>query len=307
MAKLSIKELSKRRNFETFMSRIAIGNGFYVLNTDILIKLNKSILENVSTLEDLNKYKVGRSIQLPTETNEFIPLAMIYKDSDFSTRTQDTTAKQDEQIASVAYQMDSIKDNTGLDYVSIEINNNIYNVKHIKRLNEKSKADFCFVDLNGNEIGFVSHKDGNSPKSFQQWSGTSHRFQEEVFNHVETQDFIKTLKDKFPLGLPPTSSVARRISDERLKKIAVFGNDFGKEFGKNNVEAVMQGELKLGKYKEHYILFGSHYVINNGSLPEYGYDPVFMAVHKKDRKDHWLDNCRLTINPIGSRKIKLFI
>jgi hypothetical protein len=307
VAHLSIKELSKRKNFETFMLRIAIGHGFYIVNTDILIKLNKKILTEVYDIEDLNKYKIGRSIQLPTETNDFIPLAMLYKDSDFSTRTQDTTAKQDKQISNIENMLEEIKNKNNIDYVRVSINNNIYSVTQVRRINEKSKADLCFIDLNGKEVGFVSHKDGNSPRSFQQWSGTSNRFQPEIFEHHETIEFIKTLKDKFPGGLPAASTVARRIQDDRLKNLAVFGNDFGKLFGNNNVEAVMQGELILRKYQDYYILFGSHYTINNGILPLYGYDPVFMAVHKKDRKDHWIDNCRLTINPLGSRTIKQFI
>jgi len=307
VAHLSIKELSKRNNFQTFIMRIAFGRGFYIVGTDIFVKLNQSILTNVAEVDDLNKYKVGRSIQLPTINNDFVPLSMLYKDSDFSTRIQDTTVKQDNQINNIAQMIQDIKDKTNLDYVVIKVGDNIYNVKEIKRLTDKSKADFCFIDINDKEVGFVSHKDGNSPKSFQQWSGTSHRFQPEIFDHKETQDFIKTLKDKFISGLPSASTIARRINDERLKKIAVFGNDFGKEFGNDNVEAIMQGELKLGKYQDYYILFASHYTIKNGNLPEYGYDPVFMAVHKKDRSDHWIKNCRLTINPIGSRKIKLFI
>ncbi len=307
MAHLSLKELSKRNNFQTFVYRIGIGQGFYIVNTDILIKLNKSILENILDVHDLEKYKIGRSIQLPTETNDLIPLSMLYKDSGFSTRTQNTTMQQDEQIASVSNMLDSIKEKTNLDYVSIKIVNNIYNVKSIKSLGDKSKADFCFIDTNDNEIGFVSHKHGISPRDFQQWSGTSKRFQEEIFNHPETQSFISTLKDSFNDSLPSASTVARKIQDQRLKHIAVFGNDFGGSFNKNNVEAVMQGSLMLVESGGCYELLGSHYTIKNGELPLYGYEPVFMAVHKKDRSDHWIKDCRLTINPLGSRTIKLFI
>jgi len=307
VAHLSIKELSKRNNFQTFVYRIGIGQGFYLVNTDILVKLNKSILENILSVDDLNNYKVGRSIQLPTETNDLVPLSMLYKDSDFSTRTQNTTAKQDEQIFNIACLMDSIKNESGLEYVPIKIIDNIYNVRSIKSLEDKSKADFCFIDLDGKEVGFVSHKDGISPRDFQQWSGTSKRFQEEIFLHPETQDFISVLKENFNDSLPPASTVARKISDQRLKHLAVFGNDFGQVLGRNNVEAVMQGDLQLIFKNEYCELVGSHYTIKNGEIPVYGYEPVLMAVHKRDRSDHWIKNCRLTINPLGTRTIKLFI
>lgn len=307
MASLSLKELGKRNNFQTFVSRIRKGNGFYIKNTDILIKLNRSILDNISCLEDLNNYKVGKSIQLPTETNDIIPLSMIYKDSDFSDRTQYSTARQDQEIVNLGYAIYNAMVQTGLDYVPIKITNDIYNVTAIKWLNNKSKADFCLIDQNKNEVGFISHKYGSSPKDFQQWSGTSKRFQEEIFNHQETQSFITDLKSMFNNLLPPASTIARRIDDQRLKDIAVFGNDFGSNYGHNNVEAVMQGELVLKKQWDCFTLSGSHYTIKNGEQPLYGYEPVFMAVHKRDRSDHWVKNCRLTINPIGSRKIKIFI
>ena len=115
------------------------------------------------------------------------------------------------------------------------------------------------------------------------------------------------MQDMFGDSLPPASSVARKIQDVRLKNVAVFGNDFGKEFGINNVNAVMQGRLELTNESDFFTLNGSHYTIKNGEEPLFGYEPVFMAVHKKDRSDHWIKNCRLTINPLGSRKIKQFI
>lgn len=307
MASLSLKELKKRNNFQTFVSRIGIGHGFYIKNTDILIKLNKSILNNIESIDDLNKYKIGKSIQLPTENGDLIPLSMIYKDSDFSDRTQYTTARQDKEISYLAIEIFKAMNATGLDYVPIKITDKIYNVTAIKYLNNKSKADFCLLDRDKNEVGFISHKYGNSPKDFQQWSGTSKRFQQEIFEHYETQNFIADLKNKFNNLLPPASTIARKIDDQRLKNIAVFGNDFGNEYGHNNVEAVMQGELVLKRDWDCFVLSGSHYTIKNGEEPLYGYEPVFMAVHKKDRSDHWVKNCRLTINPIGSRKIKLFI
>lgn len=307
MAKLSLKELEKRNNFYIFAKRIAIGQGFYVINSDKLITLSPNILDNLIEINDLNKYKVGSSIVLPTADGEVIKLSNLYKDSEFANRTQYSTAKQDEAIFNLALIIDTIKEQTKKDYVTIKIVNNTYNIKSIKVLGDKSKADFCFMDLENKRVGFISHKYGTSPKDFQQWSGTSKRFQSQIADHPETISFISDLKNLFKDGCPRASTVARKIIDPELKKIAVFGNEFGLQFSKDNVEAVMQGKLGLQPSGEVFVLSGSHYTIPNGELPKYGYDPVFMAVHKKDRADHWITNCRVTINPIGSRKIKQFI
>lgn len=307
MANLSLKQLAKRNNFYIFAKRIAIGQGFYIVNSDKLVILHTNILDNLVSIEDLNKYKISSSIVLPTANGEVVKLSSLYKDSEFASRTQNSTARQDEEIFNLSLIMDTIKEQTKKDYVTIKIVNNIYNVKSIKILGDKSKADFCFMDLDNKRVGFVSHKYGTSPRDFQQWSGTSKRFQHKIADHPETISFVSDLKELFKDGCPKASTVARKIIDPELKKVAVFGNEFGLKFSKDNVEAVMQGKLALEPSGEAFILSGSHYTIPNGELPLYGYDPVFMAVHKKDRADHWISNCRVTINPIGSRKIKQFI
>lgn len=307
MSNLSIKELSKRNNFYIFTKRISIGQGFYVVGQDKLIFLDPSILNNLESLEDLEKYNNGRSIVLPTINNSKIKLSSLYKDSEFSNRTQDTTMQQDIQVKSIANQIENIKNSTGKKFVKIRIGNNYYDTVSVIDSPFGCKSDFNFIDTDGNYVGFVSHKHGNSPKDFQQWSGTSKRFQEIIFNHPETQSFIKELVDRFDSGLPSTSSVARKIIDEKLKMMACFGIDYGKELGLNNVNAIMQGSLLLKNQGDCYLLKGSHNVIQNGILPDYSYEPVFIAVHKKDRSDHGIKDARVTINPIGGRKIKDFI
>jgi len=307
MANLSIKELSKRNNFYIFVKRISIGQGFYVVGQDRLILLDPSILNSLDSLDDLEKYNNGRSIILPTINNNKIKLSNLYKDSEFSNRTQDTTMQQDIQVKSVANQIENIKNSTNKKFVKIRIGNQYYEIVSIIDSPFGSKSDFNFIDIHGNYVGFISHKYGNSPKDFQQWSGTSKRFQEVIFNHAETQSFIKELAGRFDTGLSSTSSVARKIIDEELKMMACFGIDYGKNFGLNNVNAIMQGNLILKNQGDCYLLKGSHNVIQNGTVPDYSYEPVFIAVHKKDRSDHGIKDARVTINPIGGRKIKDFI
>lgn len=307
MASLSIKELSKRNNFYIFAKRISIGQGFYIVGEDELVLLNNSILNNIESLNDLEKYNNGRSIVLPTIDNKEVKLSSLYKDSEFSNRTQDTTMQQDIQVNSIANQIENIKKETNKNYIKLRIGNDYYDIISVIDSPFGCKSDFNFIDTDGKYVGFVSHKHGNSPRDFQQWSGTSKRFQKEIFDHPETQSFIKELVSRFDEGLPSTSSVARRIVDEKLKMMACFGIDYGNEFGLNNVNAIMQGTLLLKNQGDCYLLKASHNVILNNSLPDYSYEPVFIAVHKKDRSDHGIKDARVTVNPIGGRRIKDFI
>jgi hypothetical protein len=307
MANLSMKELSKRNNFYIFAKRISIGQGFYVVGQDKLVLLDPSILNNLYSLQDLEKYNNGRSVVLPTIDNNKVKLSSLYKDSEFSNRTQNTTMQQDIQVNSISNQIENIKKSTNKNFVKVRIGNNYYDIVSVVDSPFGYKSDFNFIDIDGKYVGFVSHKHGNSPRDFQQWSGTSKRFQEPIFNHTETQSFINDLFNRFSNGLPSASSVARKIIDENLKMMACFGVDYGKDLGLNNVNAIMQGSLLLKNQGDCYLLKGSHSVILNGSLPDYSYEPVFIAVHKKDRSDHGIKDARVTVNPIGGRRIKNFI
>ena len=306
MANLSIKELSKRNNFNIFTKRIAIGQGFYLVGVDELVLLDPSILSQIDDLNGLKYYETKNSILLPTKNGNMVKLTNLYKDSEFSNRTQNTTVKQDLEIFSLSNQLEEIKKRTNRRYAKIRVNNTVCDVVSVATSPFGYKSDFHFVDIKGTGVFHISHKHGNSPRDFQQWSGTSKRFQEKIFNHPEMQEFIKTITS---IGneLPKATTMARRIKDSTLKQMAVYGIDFGQPFGLNNVSAVFQGKLSFKNIGDCYMLTGSHNVINNDSVPSDNYEPVFLAVHKKDRSDHGIKNARITISPIGGRTIKQFI
>jgi hypothetical protein len=306
MSSLSIKELSKRNNFNIFAKRIAIGQGFYLVGIDELVLLDKSILDKLTDLESLNYYKKQKSILLPTQDGKIIKLNSLYKDSEFSNRTQNTTVKQDLEIYNLNNKLQEIKKNTNKHYVKVRVNNEIHSVVSVVTSPFGYKSDFNFIDIDGKEIFFISHKYGNTPRDFQQWSGTSKRFQELIFNHPETKDFIKTLLSTGS-ELPKATTIARKIKDSLLKQMAVYGIDFGNSFGLNNVNAVLQGNLYFKNIGDCYMLIASDNTINNPAVPYDNYEPVFLAVHKKDRSDHGIKNARITISPLGGRRIKLFI
>ena len=306
MASLSLKELSKRNNFNIFVKRIAIGQGFYLVGVDELILLDPSILVQIDDLNGLKYYEDKNSILLPTKDGNKIKLTSLYKDSEFSNRTQNTTVKQDLEVYNLNNKLQEIKKNTNKNYVNVRVNNIVCSVVSVVNSPFGYKSDFHFVDTKGVDVFHISHKYGNTPRDFQQWSGTSKRFQKLIFEHPETQDFIKTITSTNQ-ELPKATTVARRINDDRLKQMAIFGVDFGSATGLNNVTTVMQGNLHFKNIGDCYMLIASDNTINNPNVPSDSYEPVFLAVHKKDRSDHGIKNARITISPLGGRRIKQFI
>jgi len=308
MAGLSPAELNKRNNFNIFLNRIKTGKEFTIANGNgKKVKLDKSIASRIKDVKDLDFYKQGPSIVLPTSLRGQIRLTEIYKDSEFSGRTQRTTAAEDAEVRSLNEQLEKIKEKEGSDFVRVKVGKNTYDVVSVTSTKGTPKSDFSFVDQRGNAVGHISHKDGNNPRGFQQWSGTSQRVEPEIFAHPETQSFVNELKRRYPNGLPAASTFGRKITDERLKKLAVYGSGFGTKPGINNVDVTLQGKVSLVKQGSVYKLVGSAHENANGSTISGGYEPIFLAVYKGDRSDHGIKGARITINPRDGRTVKEYI
>lgn len=308
MASLSVSELAKRNNFNIFLSRIRTGKEFKLDNgSGKGVKLSKSILKELTTIANFNKFKQGQSIVLITESGQSIRLTELYKDSEFSGRTQATTAKEDAEVIRVNDQLKKIMDKLGKDFVPLKVGRTTYQVGLCESTPGTPKCDFHFVSQFGGYVGHVSHKAGLGPRGFQQWSGTSQRVEPTIYGHPETQAFIETLQNMFPNGMPPATTVGRRIQDETLKKLAVYGKDFGGVPGENNVDVTMQGILNIQNRGTYYELTSTGHKLNNGDRISGTYEPIFLAVYKGDRSDHGIKGARITINPIGGRTVSRFV
>lgn len=307
MATLSQAELAKRNNFNIFLTRIRTGQDFTLAESNgQKVKLDRSILTQLSSISQLDRFKSGRSIMFPTISGQYINLSQIYKDSEFSGRTQATTAQEDAQIIRVNQQLNAIFDQTGSEIISLKVGATIYEAGLCESTPGTPKCDFHFRGING-YVGHVSHKAGDGARAFQQWAGTSQRSEPLIYAHPETQAFINTLQDMFPNGMPAATTVGRRIQDDNLKKMAVYGSGYGGVKGENNVDVTMQGVLSIQNRGRYYELTSTGHKLNNGDRITGTYEPVFLGVYKGDRSDHGIRGARVIIQPIGGRTIQRFV
>jgi hypothetical protein len=121
----------------------------------------------------------------------------------------------------------------------------VIEVEKVDKISGTPRADFQFVDKDNNPFLYISHKDGKDPTGFQQYSGMTK--DKNIAEHPEVKSFVKKITE-YMKGIYSdgfASGYATPISDPRLASLAMFGNDYGKEFNINNCHLLMQGSLIL--------------------------------------------------------------
>lgn len=136
------------------------------------------------------------------------------------------------------------------------------------------KADFVGVTDTGQEICFISYKKGNSAEDFQQYGGITER--SGIFDVPEVAKFRKDVVEqlsKEPLG---SEALYRPITDNRLKNKAIFGSQYGRRIGPDNVAFFAQGTPSLRKIRENVIELDFSVLVRAGNLAALpsGYEPV---------------------------------
>ena len=293
MVALSPTELRKRNNFTIFKNRI-LTSGYFTINESNgqQVKITQRFGYELNSISDLEKYRNSRrTIMLPTGVtgDGAIPLSQLYKDSAFVTRTQNTTAGEKNQITSVRNQLEKIKEK-------------------VESTPGNPKSDMNFIGKNGIKLGFCSLKEGATANAVQQWGGVSQRVEPVIAAHPEVVQFVSDVKNLLSNEIPPTTTIARAVTDTRLKNLGIYGNQYGSSFGINNVDVLLQGSVNINAITfTEYNLTGSAMTHSNGDILPSQYQPALMAIYKGDRSDYGIKNARLVLNAIGGRRITQMI
>lgn len=209
------------------------------------------------------------------------------------------------EAESINTQMDMIRAKTGNQYVSLRIKEQTYNVVEAVKSQGSSKSNIHFVDTNGNEIVWLSHKKGYLPSQFSQWSDLR-----EFESYSAVKRFIEDIKEKYPNGVPRATIIGKKIDDEMIKMRAVYGKDYtGKRqtpFGKQNVNVVIQGPTKIIRDGIEWKLVG-HNTFENGKKLTVSYEPIFICFHRSDSDDFGLKGTRFAIIPTASKRIDVWL
>lgn len=283
-----VKKYTMRQEFELVNSKKVI----FIIQNDIISAVSKK-----------NPTTNLRLIDIHGNTYKFSDLK---KNKDFGGKGEGSgTIKEDRALLSLRDQINKAKADNATSTIKISIDNRIYDTFDVVSTPGTPKSDFHLIDIDGKEIAWISHKDGRTAKDFQQWGGISQTKEPTVYSDKEVQAFIKDLKINYPDGLPQATTLYRKIKNNNLKMLSIYGNKFGNSLSQQNVTLLLQGDIKLIKKTFHYELNANH-VHYNGDVITGDFEPVLMAIHKGDRSDAGIKKTRIVISPIGGRKGKEF-
>ena len=166
------------------------------------------------------------------------------------------------------------------------------------------KSDFHLVNNKGDAVVHISHKDGSSPKDFQQWCGVS---EPQIAGHPEVRLFAQRVNELYPGGkMPSSESVFMRIKDKKLKHMAIYGvNYMSDTTDVNRADVLIQGVPGLKKAsKTIYELNATGHIHYLGEPLTGGFVPVIAMIYKGDRSQMGLRGGRASIYPFGGRSFK---
>lgn len=301
MAQLSDKEIRKYDyRAEVFITKIKEKSLFEVKgNKKVMLTMPKNgefVLRNGTDLE-------LRNLRFSDNTGFNWKLTDFVKTKEFGGKGEGSgTVKEDFALAELRKQINEAKKKEGKAEIRVKIANVIYKVADAVSTPGSPKSDFHLVDMDGKEIVWISHKDGKTAKDFQQWGGVSQRDEPKLYQHVETQQFIKDMLNTYPNGLRNATTVYRKIKDVKLKMQSVYGNEYGGAFSRQNTTLMLQGSVVLKKTAGIYVIEAHHTHVNGDNMTG-AYEPVFMAMYKGDRSNFGLKGTRVGISPYGSRRI----
>lgn len=165
----------------------------------------------------------------------------------------------------------------------------------VTNVKENQKADFALVSSDNPTI-FISYKPGSSAKDIISYGGITGASAQTD----EVSKFIEAVKSKtsdfkdlgYEFGVP--------LSDESVALKAIYGSNYGADYGINNVQALMQGDVKLVAKGDSYELVSNHTILSP-TIPDGLYEPYLNARFAGDRNQFGIQHCRIGVITKGAR------
>jgi hypothetical protein len=276
----------------------------YIFSKSIAFRIGKSSIKTVDGFKDGFKSSFvnsndeifrGNSFSGNSKLSKVIHfslLACLLDSSRVLSEEDKSERAESEETLRTTNQIKDLIDSTGADYLTIVMGEEEFKVDGFRQISGRPKADMAFTYKN-KDIIYVSHKLGSKPADFQQYGGfasdlgmennsrtkfSSHlnsAARKEIKEFLEGIDLI--LEKKYKLlpnnGLFDLSKTAAGtnfsipIKSKTIAEVCMFGKDFGKTFGLDNVHILIDGNIEFRRINAGiYELDGSFHRTYNPNL-----------------------------------------
>jgi hypothetical protein len=242
--------------------------------------------QNYEEIKKITGIKINKYPLFKDDNGNQFCLPDIIKNGEFGGKGQGSgTTVEDENLGLADIKLQKIIEENG-GPITIKVGKTSYkDITLVKTQSGFPKSDFNLYNTSGEPVIFISHKKSNkkpSAKDFIRWSGFT-----EYSDQPEVKQFVEALKSYLSENnlnrIPSGVAFVKKVEDHELIGKLIYGKNFGSAFGPNNVQIIIQGEVKFNKISNGiYQLDGDH-VLLNGEIPEGEYEPYFTAKYRSDR------------------------
>lgn len=190
---------------------------------------------------------------------------------------------------------------------TIIVDNKEYSISSVRKTKGYPKSDIELLD-GETPVVWLSLKKGKTAKNILQYGGISKKWR--LSANLSDKDeecidkFVNGVKELYNTDKLSVDVYSTDITNE-LKMKALYGSDCGHDskYGKNNVNAIIQGDIHLKEKGDKKYVLTADFIHYNPEIPDGDYAPRFCTkINTPKRNDYGMEKVRLGIFPTYFRK-----
>lgn len=300
--KLSGGEFKKRTwRLPIFIEKIKTGKPFALVDgSEVVLKKEPLIIQALEMVDKSGDYAQLNKMIFVTARGKQLKIGQFGKSAEFGGRGQGSgTAAEDRALSMFREEIQKACKKEGTPFIMVRIAGRTVELADVATTPGTPKSDFHGLDTEGKEVCWFSHKDGRTAKDFQQYGGIT-ELMKKFPGHAELTKFINDVNRETDGEVKSDRSFQRPLKDRNVMKAAVYGIDYDKKPGRQNVDMFLQGRITVKKRGKVYEI-GSEHSGSRGDIPTRDYACV-LFVRKGDRNNFGIKNARFMVAPKALRR-----
>ncbi len=280
------------KRFDIFLDKIKNKKEFLTTKGDVIIKGPPLDREEFAKDRFTREFDTNRG-------KVFYP-GDFYKTPEFGGKGKDSqVAAENKALNFFRKELDKAMSENEGGAIELIIGGRVVRCTGIDQPKGTPKADFYIIDDMGDQVAWISHKAGSKSSDFQQYGGLTDKGTGGVFQrNKQVLAFVEKIKELYPEGMKSGNSVFRKIKmngdGKDIALRSIYGIDYGKARGLNNIDEFHQGDMKLKKKGKYYMIKSAHSA-ENGFIPKDDYRCILYARYTQNMHHFGIRDCRTGI------------